>query len=92
MRDINPINNNGSIKLKFSFGGKRYSFNPIPGGDYSNKRDLANAKAIATRIQNDILAGYFDPTLDRYRLSPKAPAKPQPKNLLELWDLWVESL
>ena len=92
MRDINPINNNGSIQLKFSFGGKRYSFNPIPGGDFDNKRDMATAKAIAIRIQNDILAGRFDPTLDRYRLSPKAPTKPQPITILELWDLWVESL
>ena len=92
VREINPFNNNGSIQLKFSFGGKRYSFNPIPGGDYHNKRDLLTAKAIAVKIQNDILAGYFDPTLERYRLSPKVPAKPQPKSLIELWDLWVESL
>ena len=93
MRDINPINNNGSIQLKFSFGGKRYSFNPIPGGDYHNKRDLLTAKAIAVKIQNDILAGYFDPTLDHYRLAPKvSPVISQPKTLLELWDNWVDTL
>lgn len=92
MRQINPCNNNGSIQLKFSFGGKRYSFNPIPGGDYSNKRDLANAKAIATKIQNDILAGYFDPTLNRYRIEPKDCPKDSPKAFLDLWDRWVDSL
>ena len=79
MRYINPFNNNGSIQLKFSYGAKRYSFNPIPSGDYYNKRDLLTAKAIAVKIQNDILAGYFDSTLDRYRLAPKAsPVLPQP--------------
>ena len=93
MREIKPINHNGSIQLKFSFGGKRYSLNPIPGGDFDRKRDLATAKAITTRIQNDILAGCFDPSLQKYRLDPKvAPIAPKPKTLLELWDLWVESL
>lgn len=92
MRDINPINNNGSIQLKFSFGGKRYGLNPVPGGHYDNKRDLAIAQATATQIQNDILAGHFDRTLDRYRLAPKATTNTQPKTLLELWDSWVKSL
>lgn len=92
MREIKPVNNNGSIQLKFSFGGKRYSFNPIPGSHYDDKRDMATARAIATQIQNDILAGHFDPTLNHYRLEPKATTKAQPKTLLELWDAWVESL
>lgn len=79
MRDIKPTNHNGSIQLKFSFGGKRYSFNPVPGGSYTSKRDLATANAIATRIQNDILAGCFDPTLDKYRLTPKTRPNHRPK-------------
>jgi integrase len=92
MRDITPINNNGSIQLKFAVSGKRYAFNPIPGGHYSNKVDLATARAIAVQIQNDIRAGHFDPSLDRYRLVPKVAAKTQPKTLLALFDLWVASL
>ncbi|BBD59520.1 phage integrase family protein [Nostoc sp. HK-01] len=93
MRKIEPINNNGSIQLKFTHGGKRYSFNPIPAGRYSDKRDIANARAIATQIENDILARNFDPTLDRYRLSLKTqPAPPKPKLLIKLWDAWVDSL
>jgi integrase len=92
MGEIKPVNNNGSIQLKFSFGGKRYSFNPVPGGHYDDKRDMATAKAIATQIQNDILARHFDPTLNRYRLEPKAATKAQPKTLLELWDAWVDYL
>jgi integrase len=95
MRDILPINNNGSIQLKFSFGGKRHSFNPIPGGVYGNRRDMAQAQAIATRIQNDILSGYFDASLDRYRLNPKKAtptATAKPSTTLAIWDAFVDSL
>jgi integrase len=94
MREIKPIDNNGSIQLKFSYAGKRYSFNPIPGADFNKARDLAQANVIATKISNDILAGYFDRTLERYRIAPKASADVKPKigYLLELWDLWVNSL
>lgn len=72
MREIKPIDNNGSIQLKFSVGGKRFSFNPIPSGSFTNKRDIEAAKVIAVRIQNDILAANFDTSLDRYRLVQKA--------------------
>lgn len=97
MRAIAPINNNGSIQLKFSVSGKRYSFNPIPGANFNNSRDIAQANAIATKITNDILAGYFDATLERYRLTPKAVPKSatiatKPIYLLELWDSWVSTL
>ncbi|MEH2183056.1 tyrosine-type recombinase/integrase [Nostoc sp.] len=99
MRKIEPSRNNqGSIQLRFSVNSKRYGFNPVPGGRFDNKRDLNTAQAIATTIQNDILAKNFDPTLDRYRLAPKprlANADTQhqsPKSLLSLWDYWVASL
>lgn len=103
MREINPINNNGSIRLRFTFGGTRYNFNPIPGGEYHNKRDLATAKMIAAKIENDILAGYFDATLERYCLAPQTPlhttntttstrTTSKPKTLLQLWDEWVGTL
>lgn len=97
MRQIAPINNNGSIQLKFSVNGKRYSFNPIPGGDFANPRDIAQANAIATKISNDVLAGYFDSTLERYRLLtkavPKSDSSPtKPTYLVELWDSWVKTL
>ncbi|MBD2097745.1 site-specific integrase [Trichocoleus sp. FACHB-591] len=93
MREIRPINNNGSIQLKFSFAGKRHSFNPIPGAHYTNSRDLATARAIAVKIQNDILAGNFDPTLNRYRLAPQPiVTAAKPNTLLHLWDAWVSNL
>ncbi|HYX14059.1 MAG TPA: hypothetical protein VE944_06770 [Nostoc sp.] len=95
MREIKPVNNNGSIQLKFSVGGKRYSFNPIPGGQFANNRDFKTTQAIASQIQNDILAKNFDYTLDRYRLTPKQSIQSssqasKPQRLLELWDYWVD--
>ncbi len=71
MREIKPINHNGSIQLKFSVSGKRYSLNPIPGGDFNKPKDISQAIAIATKISNDILTGYFDTSLERYRIVPK---------------------
>ena len=103
MRDIVPVNNNGSIQLKFTVDGQRYSFNPIRGGKYANKRHLGIATGIATQIQNDILASVFDSTLDKYRHLPNA-AKPAGKarkekakgnlvkQLLPIWDAWVDTL
>jgi integrase len=96
MREIIPVNNNGSIQLKFSVNGKRYSFNPIKGGQFDNKRDLANAYATATKIQNDIIAGYFDSTLKKYKPQTfDVVVKPDTKSdesLIAIWDAWVETL
>lgn len=97
MRAIKPINHHGSIQLKFSHNSKRYSFNPIPGADFNATRDIAQAIAIATKISNDILAGYFDTTLERYRIATKASQESntnntKPRLLLDLWDKWVDTL
>jgi integrase len=93
MKDIIPIDNNGSIQLKFSIEGHRYTFNPIPRGRYSNRRDLQVASAIAIQIQDDILAGVFDASLSKYRHKAGVDlVPPKPHSLLEIWDLWVDSL
>jgi integrase len=93
MKDITPIDDHGSIRLRFSCNGQRYNFSPVPGGHYANKRDLKTATAKATQIQNDIIAGNFDTTLDRYRIAPKPAAKKPPElGYLDLWDEWVNSL
>lgn len=91
MREIKVTNNNGSCQLKFSVSGRRYSFNPVPGASYSNKRDLSTVQAIAIRIQNDILAGCFDPSLNRYR-TVQAIRLERPKDALALFDRWLSTL
>jgi integrase len=93
MKDITPIDDHGSIRLRFSCNGQRYNFSPVPGGHYGTKRDLKTATAKATQIQNDIIAGNFDTTLDRYRITPKPAAKKPPQtDYFDIWDEWVRSL
>lgn len=70
MKKIQPINNNGSILLRFLVAKKRFSFTPIPGGRFDDLGDLASA--IASQIVSDIKTGNFDPTLDKYKGDLKA--------------------
>ncbi|WP_238553610.1 site-specific integrase [Fortiea contorta] len=53
---------------------------------------MKTAEAIATRIQNDILGGHFDITLDSYRVVHKTPHKITHKALITLWDAWAVHL
>lgn len=83
MREIKPTNNNGSILLRFSCNGQRYSFNPIKNGNYNNQKDLAKATAIGIQIKIDIDSGQFDQSLAKYGWLKKT--KP-PLDLQTLWD------
>ncbi|MCC3410581.1 MAG: site-specific integrase [Microcoleus sp. PH2017_29_MFU_D_A] len=96
--NINPSKDRKAIRLQFTVEGARFSFSPLPGGKWENKRDRQLVAAIATKIENDILAGNFDPSLGRYRHKLSAAQTPlrvkaNPKICwLELWDAWVVSL
>lgn len=101
MRKINPINNNGSIRIRFTHQGKRYNIST--GGSYSSDRDLAKATIIASQIQLDIEDDVFDSSLAKYiNFKPYLSGLDsqtnqnslcsQPPNLLETWDRWVDSL
>lgn len=81
MREIIPRENNGSIILRFSYAGKRYSFSPVPSGSYSDKLALAKAQEIANRIYQDCVAGYFDPALTKYK--PNSLGKRSAKDALQ---------
>ena len=97
MRDIAPSNHNGSIRIRFSVSGQRFSFHPLPGGDWENKRHKKICEAIATEISNDVLAGNFDPTLTKYRHKPAGDAIipvliKKSVSWLDIWDGWVATL
>lgn len=87
---ITPRNNNGGIIIRFQYQGKQYSLSP--GGRYDDKLAIANAEKVASNIKTDILAGYFDPTLDKYKPEVKQPNnivsinKAVALNLKELWE------
>lgn len=96
--NINPSKDRNAIRLQFTVEGARFSFSPLPGGKWENKRDRQLVAAIATKIENDILAGNFDPSLGRYRHGMSSAQTPlQVKTTskvywLTIWDAWVDSL
>jgi integrase len=98
--NINPSKDRKAIRLQFTVEGARFSFSPLPGGKWENKRDRQLVSAIATKIENDILAGNFDPSLERYRHKLSAAQTPLPEKAslkktccwIEIWDAWVGSL
>jgi len=97
--EILPQKNRQGIRLQFSVGGKRFSFSPLKGGKWKSKRDQNLVAAIGTKICNDILAGAFDPTLEKYRhkfytenAGEKFLLKTSKVRWLEIWDSFVSSL
>lgn len=96
--DIKPQKNREAIRLQFTVEGVRFSFSPIPGARWENKRDRNSVSAIATKIQNDILASSFDPTLEKYRhkscgqITLEKQQHPKKVSWLEIWDDFVKSL
>lgn len=96
--DIKPEKNRETIRLRFTVQGERFSFSPLPGSKWENKRDRNLVAAIATKIQNDIFAGNFDPSLEKYRhksCDQNAPQKQQRSEKiywLQVWDDFVKSL
>lgn len=98
MRDIFPSKDKSSIRLRFTVEHRRFSFHPLPGGRWDSKRDQQIVSAIASKIQNDLVAGNFDPTLERYlhkqALSPVGQVSPGRQLVfwLDVWDSWVGGL
>ncbi|MEG4807944.1 site-specific integrase [Microcoleus sp. F8-D3] len=99
MKDIIPKQDKGGIRLRFTLQGHKFSFHPLPKGRWEDKRDRQIVASIGGKIQNDILAGVFDPTLERYRHRPCTQIadkvlRPQPNIIhwLEIWDEFVASL
>ncbi|MEG4251055.1 site-specific integrase [Microcoleus sp. Pol10D4] len=99
--NIVPSRNRDAIRLQFTIEGVRFSFSPVPGGKWENKRDRQLAAAIANKIENDVLAGNFDSTLQKYRhnalctqnTGSKVPELRTCKICwLEIWDGFVTSL
>lgn len=91
-----------TLRLRWTFNGQRYCLSL---GFQNNRTGEIRAKEIASRIELDILAGYFDPTLEKYgkisRIVPKLnPTKGESdpiikpvitlKTLIESYDEWIK--
>ncbi|TAH25829.1 MAG: site-specific integrase [Oscillatoriales cyanobacterium] len=101
MKDIIPKPDKGAIRLRFAIEGRNFAFYPLPKGRWEDKRDRQIVASIGVKIQNDILAGNFDPSLERYRhrVSPQQTSETVEQkptvdrwDWLRLWDTWVASL
>lgn len=65
-KQINPQNDHGGIRLRWSVKGKRYSLVPVPGGIFGAPGDMKRAVTVANLISADVAMGQFDPTLVKY--------------------------
>jgi integrase len=92
VKPIQAIRHRDSIRIRFTYGGVRYGF--CTGGKWADRLDMVFAAAICARIELDIRAANFDPTLARYMGGGVIPERrpKAPKKLLALWDEWVASL
>ncbi len=63
-KTVSISNNNGRVKLRWGYKGKRYNFNP--GYDY-NEVGIKLAQIAAHQIELDVESGNLDETLEKYR-------------------------
>jgi integrase len=90
MRQINPSNNNGAIRIRFTLTGRSFNIG-LPGYRWDCPIDRSRAIALASTIAADIHQDCFDQTLARYQ-PPKLILLAAPRSELEVWDNWVASL
>ncbi len=82
------VRRDGFLSLRWSHKGKRYGYIAL------GHNSLRRAEAVALRIEDDMAAGLFDPTLERY--FPKDEGKTGTERVpvlgtLDLWQMFVES-
>lgn len=84
---VSISNNNGRVKLRWGYKGKRYNFNP--GYDH-NEVGIKLARIVAHQIELDIQAGALDETLDKYRQARLQKTEENPGvTLLELFERFM---
>ncbi len=75
----------GTLRLRWSYGGKRYQKSVGMEDTTANRRALSGRVA---QIERDIAYGEFDPTLQAYRTSEAPPKKKEPE-IAHLWRTWL---
>ncbi|MBD1824406.1 tyrosine-type recombinase/integrase [Cyanobacteria bacterium FACHB-DQ100] len=99
---VNVQDNNGSIRLRWTYLGKAYNLN-LPGLRYSDKENLKLAQAKAKEIESDIIYERFDATLAKYDPRRKVVVSEQSQthstfplpaidtlNLIEIWEKYIQ--
>ncbi len=80
-------NDKGSLRLRFSYGGKRYA---MAVGLPDSKVNRVVAQQKATQIELDIASGIFDPTLKKYKPPKTATQKPDQTAVAGLFEKFTE--
>lgn len=78
---------NKRIRLRWRFQKKRFSLNLF----HFTKANLIQAKKIALIIENDLLIGTFDFSLNRYKPIALQETKPLNKSIIEHFQDWVKN-
>lgn len=60
VRPKHPINDKGKLRVRFTYGGVRFTLGNL--GDYNDKIAFLHAQSICDRIALDIASGNFEPT------------------------------
>lgn len=74
---ISPANNNGSIRIRFTYLRRSYQIGNL--GRFDDPIALRRANILASQISLDIAAGHFDETLSKYK--PQTASKPVQKDV-----------
>jgi integrase len=74
----------GRLQLRWTISGQRTVFS-LGLGDSPGNRDIAVRKA--RLIEDDLLFGGYDPTLEKYRVGVRIP--PKKVTLLEVWEAYL---
>ena len=81
-------NDDGRLRLRFSYGGKRYA---LAVGLPDSKVNRIVAQQKATQIELDIASGNFDPTLRKYKPPKAAASKSAAIQVAELFQQFMEA-
>ncbi|RYY46916.1 MAG: site-specific integrase [Chitinophagaceae bacterium] len=84
---VTVFNDEGRIRLRWRFLGKRYSLNLF----FYNKTNLLQAKKVALQIEQEMVTQTFDPTLERYKPSLQEEQVPK-ASLVGLFMTWVKEV
>lgn len=77
-----------AIQLRWTVNGQRFYLS----AGLNTPINLFNARKLAAQIEQDILVGVFDPTLEKYKPSQPEPSEPlPPKSTVELFSLFIEA-
>jgi integrase len=78
-------NYRNKIRLRWRYQSKRYTLNLFT----FNPHNLLQAKKLAVTIENDLVTGLFDSTLEKYRTGGLVKTPPRQESIITLFEQWA---